>query len=308
MDYLLIGGKSLTKQMIKEHNNGCILSDGVIRVNDLSDTNDIFSHEVYKIDIESNIDYLSIANSIKKIIDSNYLFKIKCFIRGNDSFNKNSIGYNSRDIEVNAGKILENEGFKVSLENPSITIIINIINNKSYITKISGNYLVHNKTHINRAGFKLAEAFDYFKIDIEKLKIKQALDIGAAPGGFSYEMAKKGIVVDAIDPGLLDSKLVDIHINHIKKRIEDFSTDVVYDMITNDMNIFPLESARIVLRLKENLKDGGIVIMTIKCINKKSYSYYMKQVQMELKDSFENFKFKHLPHNRAELTMLCIKK
>ncbi len=308
MDYILIGGKSLTKQMIKEHSDGNILADGIIRVNNLSDTKDIFSHEVYKINVESNIDYLSIANAIKKIIDSSCLFKIKCFIHGSNSFNKNSIGYNSRDIEVNAGKILENAGFKVSLENPSITIIVNVINNKSYITKISGNYLVHEKNYINRAGFKLIEAFDYFKIDVEGLHIKKALDIGAAPGGFSYEMAKKGIFVDAIDPGLLDSKLIDVHINHIKKRIENFSTNTIYDIITNDMNVFPLESAKIILKLKENLRTKGIVIMTIKCINKKSYSYYMKQALMELKDSFEGFEFKHLPHNRAELTMLCIKK
>ncbi len=308
MDYILIGGKSLTKQMIKEHSDGNILADGIIRVNNLSDTKDIFSHEVYKINVESNIDYLSIANAIKKIIDSSCLFKIKCFIHGSNSFNKNSIGYNSRDIEVNAGKILENAGFKVSLENPSITIIVNVINNKSYITKISGNYLVHEKNYINRAGFKLIEAFDYFKIDVEGLHIKKALDIGAAPGGFSYEMAKKGIFVDAIDPGLLDSKLIDVHINHIKKRIENFSTNTIYDIITNDMNVFPLESAKIILKLKENLRTRGIVIMTIKCINKKSYSYYMKQALMELKDSFEGFEFKHLPHNRAELTMLCIKK
>ncbi|MCL5423529.1 MAG: THUMP domain-containing protein [Candidatus Marsarchaeota archaeon] len=308
MDYILIGGKSLTKQMIKEHSDGNILADGIIRVNNLSDTKDIFSHEVYKIDVESNIDYLSITNAIKKIIDSSCLFKIKCFIHGSNSFNKNSIGYNSRDIEVNAGKILENAGFKVNLENPSVTIIVNVINNKSYITKISGNYLVHEKNYINRAGFKLIEAFDYFKIDVEGLHIKKALDIGAAPGGFSYEMAKKGIFVDAIDPGLLDSKLIDVHINHIKKRIEDFSTNTIYDIITNDMNVFPLESAKIILKLKENLRTRGIVIMTIKCINKKSYSYYMKQALMELKDSFEGFEFKHLPHNRAELTMLCIKK
>ena len=308
MDYILIGGKSLTKQMIKEHSDGNILADGIIRVNNLSDTKDIFSHEVYKINVESNIDYLSIANAIKKIIDSSCLFKIKCFIHGSNSFNKNSIGYNSRDIEVNAGKILENAGFKVNLENPSVTIIVNVINNKSYITKISGNYLVHEKNYINRAGFKLIEAFDYFKIDVEGLHIKKALDIGAAPGGFSYEMAKKGIFVDAIDPGLLDSKLIDVHINHIKKRIENFSTNTIYDIITNDMNVFPLESAKIILKLKENLRTKGIVIMTIKCINKKSYSYYMKQALMELKDSFEGFEFKHLPHNRAELTMLCIKK
>ncbi len=308
MDYILIGGKSLTKQMIKEHSDGNILADGIIRVNNLSDTKDIFSHEVYKINVESNIDYLSIANAIKKIIDSSCLFKIKCFIHGSNSFNKNSIGYNSRDIEVNAGKILENAGFKVNLENPSVTIIVNVINNKSYITKISGNYLVHEKNYINRAGFKLIEAFDYFKIDVEGLHIKKALDIGAAPGGFSYEMAKKSIFVDAIDPGLLDSKLIDVHINHIKKRIENFSTNTIYDIITNDMNVFPLESAKIILKLKENLRTKGIVIMTIKCINKKSYSYYMKQALMELKDSFEGFEFKHLPHNRAELTMLCIKK
>ncbi len=308
MDYILIGSKSLTKQMIKEHSNGNILGDGILRVNDLSNTNDIFSHEVYKIDIETDIDYLSIANAIKKIIESSCLFKIKCFIRGSNNFNKNSIGYNSRDIEVNAGRILEDNGFKVDLEKPSVTVIVNVINNKSYITKIFGNYLMHEKNHINRAGFKLMEAFDYFKIDIERLGIKKALDIGAAPGGFSYEMAKKGIFVDAVDPGLLNNKLIDMHINHIKKRIEDFSTNTIYDIITNDMNIFPLESARIILKLKENLRKKGLVIMTIKCINKRSYSYYMKQAQMELKDSFEGFEFKHFPHNRAELTMICIKK
>ena len=308
MGYILIGNKGLTKQMIKEHNDGIMLADGVIYIKELVEKTDVFSNRIYNIDIESDIDYISISNAIKKIINKGSLFKIRCFIHGSNSFNSATMGYNSRDIEVNVGMLLEKDDFNISLENPSFVIIVNIVNNKSYITKIPGNYVEQEYKNISRAEFKLAEAFDYFKIDVKNMGIRLALDIGAAPGGFSYQMAKRGIFVDAVDPGLLDNKLTDKHITHIKKKIEDFSTEKVYDIITNDMNISPLESARIIVKLKENIRTNGIIIMTIKCINRRSYSYYMKQARMELMDSFSDFQFKHLPHNRAELTLFCIRK
>lgn len=308
MPYIVIGSPALTKYMLKEHSNAKILSDGIL-LDDNFQEEDVFSHEMLRIDASSEIDYLSITSAIAKKISKDISFRICCTLHGSLQSNKSTIGYGSRDIEVNVGAALEKLGFKADLKDPKIVVNVHIIANVAYIN-ISNKFQSDIRDDkINRAQSKIIEAFDFFKIDISTISPKTALDIGASPGGFSYILAKNNLHVDAIDSGEIDKRVLDLGVTHIKSKIENFNTNKIYGIIVNDMNISPIDSMKLLLKFLPNLAGNGICIMTIKCVDKRSYFYYMRQMSSALQLYAKNpIKFKHLPHNKTELTMCFIKK
>jgi len=86
---------------------------------------------------------------------------------------------------------------------------------------------------VSRAEFKLREAIHKFDVSIEKC---QALDLGAAPGGWTKVLADAGVEVTAVDPGELDPVIGGLpNVKHIKSRVEDWQCDQKYDLIVNDI-------------------------------------------------------------------------
>ena len=264
------------------------------------------AHEIYKIDAIEKMDIKDIIMAVKKILSKNKPFSIKCIVYGDEKFNVNTLNLKSRDIEVQVGIQLEKEGFKVDRKNPGDIILINLADNTAFITKTKPHKPDFNYADkLNRSQLKLREALSYFDVDLKN--IKNALDIGASPGGFSKELSKNGIKVTAIDPAELDSSLKnDKNIIHLKIRAEEFKPKEKFDLLVNDMNLHPNDSAKILLDLSKFLKNGAFCIMTIKCPTKNVF-FYMKNIKELLKKDFKDFEFKHLPHNKMEITMKSIK-
>ena len=83
--------------------------------------------------------------------------------------------------------------------------------------------------------------------------------------------------------------------------------DTKADLITDDMNISPAESAAAVTKYLSLLKENGICIMTMKSVTK-NIPKHVSTIRNELDGKLEIERVAVLPSNRQELTILCRKR
>ncbi|MCL2775524.1 MAG: THUMP domain-containing protein, partial [Oscillospiraceae bacterium] len=117
--------------------------------------------------------------------------------------------YDSAKIKQKISDYLKSEGFSENKRYPEQIISIFISNDAAYvgISKAIENlsiwsggmrhYALRPDT-ISRAGFKLMEALEAYPIVLPKDGI--ALDLGAAPGGWTKVLLENGLRVVAVDP------------------------------------------------------------------------------------------------------------
>ena len=127
---------------------------------------------------------------------------------------------------------------------------------------------------VSRAAWKLCEVYrrrPQFNPTCLKLgRPFVAIDIGASPGGWSYELAsmpgcKK---VYAVDPGDLTAP-VPSNVVHLQQKIEDCTSDfktqgVAFDCVVCDMNSSPRMTVESFLGLSDVLNDGAVIVLTFK--------------------------------------------
>ena len=176
-----------------------------------------------------------------------------------------------------------------------------------------------NESVISRAEFKLLELFEYFPelVNLNNNKNKQekltALDLGASPGGWTKILIEKGYKVTAVDPNKLSDVLNDNpDVEYYKCLTEDFFAKNIkkrgsFDLITNDMRMHSVQSAKIMAEACGFLKDGGYLIMTLK-LNKSGKTDLIRKTLNILKDKYEALFLKQLFHNRSEVTAVMRKK
>jgi len=160
---------------------------------------------------------------------------------------------------------------------------------------------------LSRAEFKLMEALDYFKIDIPKGCT--VLDLGAAPGGWSHVLLDKGAHVTAVDPAALDESLLQQpHLTALRDTAQNFlaRNEQVFDMIVNDMRMESLDSAGLICSFHPYLKDGGLVILTLKLHDKAMRATALKAIRA-LEQVYTVKGARQLFHNRCEITVILRK-
>lgn len=160
---------------------------------------------------------------------------------------------------------------------------------------------------ISRAEFKILEALSVFSIALPEKG--RALDIGAAPGGWTRILRQQGLTVVAVDPADLHPSLArDRGITHIRQRIQRYTPDQPFDVIVNDMKMDAPESIAIVRQLRPSLITGGTVIMTLKLPqNVRPASRMLGFVQADLETLSESYTLvgaRQLFHNRSEITVV----
>jgi 23S rRNA (cytidine2498-2'-O)-methyltransferase len=159
---------------------------------------------------------------------------------------------------------------------------------------------------ISRAKFKLLEAEQRFGLDFGAYRT--ALDIGAAPGGWTSLLLEKGLKVTAIDPANMHPSLIkNPKLTIYKKNAGEVKLrDEEFDLLVCDMSWSPRQMGRLVADLLYALKLGGTAIITVKLMHKKPF-----QTVRELLQAFESelqlVQAKQLFHNREELTLYLIK-
>jgi len=232
------------------------------------------------------------------------------------------LDYSSKDIEVFLGQDFYRRGGVPSfsdneIKNEDISIISIFINKDEYYIGFSNSrenlnfhcdeYRVCSKEgrKISRAENKLKEALAKFNIKLDENGV--ALDIGAAPGGWTNILVDYGFDVVAVDPGDLHSDLQNHpKVKHYKCRIENLIFDNYFDIIVNDMNVDPNITAEIMNSLSPMLKEGGIAIVTIKLPNNPEKG--ISEAIQIMGDKYDILETKSLFHNRQEVTTLIKKR
>ncbi|MFD2117781.1 SAM-dependent methyltransferase [Paenibacillus yanchengensis] len=163
------------------------------------------------------------------------------------------------------------------------------------------------ENQISRAKFKLLEAERIFSLDFSSYHT--ALDIGAAPGGWTSLLLERGLTVTAVDPAELHESIRQHPaLTYLKKNANDVKfPSNHYDLLVCDMSWSPLLMSRLILQLEGALQPSAIVIVTIKLMHKKPLQT-IKEVINRLQAEFHLERAKQLFHNRDEITLFLRKK
>jgi len=156
------------------------------------------------------LDYQEIEEGIAKIINESKVKTFKIEVKKIDFYSDET----AKSIEVRLGRELEEQGYIANLNNPELIIYCLLLNNAIILGRSPGSNRIvldpfrhankEKEDFVNRAEYKLKEAVEAFGIDLSMHKM--ALDIGAAPGGWSHYLLQHGIKVVAVDNALLDYK------------------------------------------------------------------------------------------------------
>lgn len=160
---------------------------------------------------------------------------------------------------------------------------------------------------ISRAEFKLLEALEVFGIDLPPRGV--ALDLGAAPGGWTRVLRQHGQYVTAIDPGELDPRLQrDAHVRHLATTAEAYLRNDPdrFDLIVNDMRMDARDSARLMVAYAAQLYRDGLAIMTLK-LPEAGRRQVIDQALAILSGAYSVAGARQLFHNRSEITLLLRK-
>ncbi|TJY44222.1 methyltransferase domain-containing protein [Cohnella pontilimi] len=155
---------------------------------------------------------------------------------------------------------------------------------------------------LSRAAFKLLEAERAFKLPLDRFN--HALDLGAAPGGWSSVLLDRGLKVTAVDPAEMDPSLYkNPRFRHLKQNASDVSFPPgTFDLLVCDMSWDPHRTCRLVSALSPAMTAGASGIITLKLMYRKPLQT-LRELMEEYADHFDIRKVKQLFHNREEVTM-----
>jgi 23S rRNA (cytidine2498-2'-O)-methyltransferase len=155
---------------------------------------------------------------------------------------------------------------------------------------------------LSRAKKKLMEAVDVFGLDLADGAGRFAIDLGAAPGGWTQFLLEKGFSVVAVDPADLDARLVSDRLMHFRGTAERFfgRSGEAADLLTSDMRMDARDAARMLVSAAGMLKPGGCIITTLKLPERGLVP--VLDAALEILSQRYVVRARHLFHNRSEVT------
>ena len=165
----------------------------------------------------------------------------------------------------------------------------------------------------SRSTLKLEEAIHWFIAEQEERWFKPgmtAVDLGAAPGGWSWQLVNRGLLVTAIDNGPMDKALMQSGmVEHLRVDAFTYKPDSKVDWLVCDMAERPLHVSRLIARWFDQ-RDCRAAIFNLKLPMKKRLQA-VKECQQLLHASLSRLKIpysiqtRQLYHDREEVTV-CI--
>jgi 23S rRNA C2498 (ribose-2'-O)-methylase RlmM len=164
---------------------------------------------------------------------------------------------------------------------------------------------------ISRAGAKIVEALHHLALHRGAPAAgSHWLELGASPGGMTWELLQKGYQVTAVDRAPLDMRLKNASgLREIRTDAAAFQPQpsMVYDAILSDMNGDARESIAQVARLSQNLRHGGLVVFTLKTTGITTFEE-INQLASSASETaaaagLRQIAMTHLTYNRHEFTV-----
>lgn len=155
---------------------------------------------------------------------------------------------------------------------------------------------------VSRSEFKLLEALRVFPLSLPAAG--SALDLGAAPGGWTRLLRKAGLQVTAVDPGDLDPRVAaDPGVRHVRATAQDLRCrQGEFAVIVNDMRMDARDSARLMLGFAPCLAADGLAVMTLKLPHRPAEALAHQAIELLL-TRYQLLGARQLYHNRSEITI-----
>ena len=275
----------------------------------------IFVRHICKVDLELN--YLSnwkykIVELAKNKLNKNKSFSIQ--LRCNTDLN-----LDTKQILTELSSKISEQNFTLDVKNCEQVVSIfikgqdifcGVDNVENNLSKFKGGvpHYAETENFVCRAEFKMVEALDVFKIDTSKLS--NGVDFGSAPGGWTKVLAENGINMVAIDPAVMDSKVLKYkNVEHKRMTIQEYffhHNDKKFDIIVNDMKMDVEKSIQLTSQFNNKLNPNGIVIMTFKLPKNYTLNLINKNLAL-LQKKFKLITARQLFYNRSEITVLAKK-
>lgn len=163
----------------------------------------------------------------------------------------------------------------------------------------------------SRSTLKLEEAWHYFiprRIWDEKIEGgRRAVDLGAAPGGWTYQLVKKGMFVTAVDNGPMSDVLMETgQVSHMREDAFTFEPGKPVDMMVCDVVDKPARVIELMARWAIN-RWAGILIFNLKLPMKKRFEeveHRLEELEVILQEAEIKYHLeaRHLYHDREEIT------
>ena len=156
---------------------------------------------------------------------------------------------------------------------------------------------------VSRSEFKLLEALEVFGVELPPRGV--ALDLGAAPGGWTRVLRQRDQYVTAVDPGDLDPRVAaDRGVRHKRMTANAYLADEPdrFDLIVDDMRMDARDSARVMVACAPLLYAHGCALMTLK-LPEQNRARIIDHALTILRATYEVLGARQLFHNRSEITL-----
>ena len=169
----------------------------------------------------------------------------------------------------------------------------------------------------SRSTLKMDEAISWFMSTEQQSRLFKsgmtAVDLGAAPGGWSWQLVQRGCLVTAIDNGPMDDRLLKSGmVEHLKTDAFTYLPQKKVDWLVCDMAERPLHVSRLISRWFTSKKCSN-AIFNLKLPMKKRLAAVNECIELIHKNMSSSglsfsIKAKHLYHDREEITVciLCL--
>jgi 23S rRNA C2498 (ribose-2'-O)-methylase RlmM len=160
------------------------------------------------------------------------------------------------------------------------------------------------KEAVSRAESKLSEALELLGC----LRVGKALDLGAAPGGWTRVLAGRGYQVDAVDPADLSPVVENLpEVRHHQTTAGDFllENDSCYDLVVSDMKMAPLMVADLLVDIQDRVSVGGTVVATLKLGKKGNPLPTLEKALQKIGRAYTVVQTRQLYFNRHEVTVIA---
>jgi 23S rRNA (cytidine2498-2'-O)-methyltransferase len=246
------------------------------------------------------------------------------FAQGNEEANAHKRAYTTGMLNQQLARAFAEEtGAVENIKKPQVVVSLLCTFEKAYAgLSLAGDNLsdwpggmrhfAHTSDEVSRAEFKLQEALEVFGISLPSRGA--ALDLGAAPGGWTHLLLEAGLRVVAVDPARLDPRL-ERHprLEHYRGYAEDYLADALrrhrkFDIIANDMRVDAREAARALVQAAPCLQPDGMIVSTLKLPHATDQVDPLKNLNEALallSRHYEVVQARQLFHNRQEVTVIA---
>ncbi len=214
---------------------------------------------------------------------------------------------------------LKGAGYALDVRQPEQIISVQIVDTDAYIgvSRATDNLsdwaggecrFRRDEGQISRAEFKLLEAIRCFGISLPRSG--RAIDLGAAPGGWSRILLDHGLSVVAVDPAELDCRVRCLRgLEHLPVRAQDSLQLIngLFEVLVSDMRMDAVQAARVISRISCRLKRRGHLLATMKLPRRNAMGKVLAATSV-LRREFDLLGVRQLFHNRSEVTVFGLKR